>query len=133
MRGHRYSDALVALVCHDANLGMQKAQEILRLEAHDYDEDEVPTTGLMAGLHPDLRDAAVEGVRRARQLSASLSPRDHHNAWVAFLTKRGWRLGPKDPAAKTHPNLTGYDELDSLQRDKDRVFLSVVAALTLDY
>lgn len=130
---HRYSDVLVAMVCHDANLGMQKAQEILRLEAHDYDKDEVPTTGMMADLHPDLRDAAVEGVRRARLLGASLSPRDHHNAWVAFLRERGWRLGPKDPAAKTHPNLIVYDELDMLQRDKDRVFLSLVTALTLDY
>lgn len=133
MRGrNQYSDILVALVCHEANLGMQKAQEIIALHDGTYDEDMVPT-GQMADLHPDLRDAAVEGVRRARRLGASLSPRDHHNAWVGFLTQRGWRPGPKNPGAKTHPNLMDYDELDQFQRDKDRVFLSVVITLTVEF
>ena len=133
MRGrHRYSDALVAMVCHDTNLGMQKAQEILALHDGTYDEDTVPT-GQMADLHPDLRDAAVAGVTRARQLGASLSPRDHHNHWVEFLDQRGWQLGPKDPENKTHPNLKPWDDLDRFQQDKDRVFLSVVTAMTLQY
>lgn len=127
-RGGGYSDVLVAMVCHDAILGMQRVHEVMRLQDDDY-----VITGPMASLHPDLRDAAVEGVARARRLGTSLSARDHHSAWAEFLGARGWRYGPvRDPAAKVHPNLTGWDQLPPEQRDKDRVFLAIVLGMTLD-
>jgi hypothetical protein len=43
----------------------------------------------------------------------------------------GWTPGPKDPVAKTHPNLRDYNELSQEQRDKDRLFLAIVTTLTL--
>lgn len=123
-----YDDELVAIVCHDAAVGMQKVHEIMRLHGEDY-----VITGPFAVLHPDLHAAAIEGVRRVRREGASLSPRDHHDAWVAFLLVRGWRPGPgKDPENKIHPNLVPWDELSPEQRDKDRVFIGIVVSLTLD-
>jgi len=125
-RAYRYSDQLVALVCHQATVGLQMAHELMLLQG----DDAVPA-GPFAYLHPDLRDAAFEGVRRVRRIGASLSPRAHHDAWVTFLSARGWRPGPRDDAARTHPNLVGWDALPEEQRDKDRVFLGIVIAMTL--
>lgn len=127
-RANPYSDELVAVVCHDATTGMQKAHEIMRLQGDDY-----VLTGPFAVLHPDLHDAAVEGVRRARQLGASLSPQAHHQAWAEFLAGRGWSYGPvRDPDRKIHPNLRLWDDLSPEEQDKDRVFIAIVIALTLD-
>jgi hypothetical protein len=123
----RYSDLATALVCHQAVTGLQMAHEMMKLQG----DDAVPT-GPFASLHPDLRDAAMDGVRRARRIGASLSPRYHHQAWVEFLTARGWRPGPRDDGARTHPNLIAWDDLPAEQRDKDQVFLSVVIAMTLE-
>ena len=126
-RMHRYSDKIVAMICHDTITGMQKAHELMRLEG----TDAVPAGPFMY-LHPDLLDAAVEGVARVRQLGGSLSARDHHDEWAAFLTARGWRCGPRDDEAKTHPNLVAWEGLSPEQQDKDRVFVGVVVSLTLD-
>lgn len=126
-RLHRYRDEIVAMVCHDATVAMQKAHELMRLEG----TDAVPT-GPFVYLHPDLREAAAEGVRRVRRVGASLSPRDHHDAWAEFLAARGWRQGPRDDAAKAHPNLVSWDDLPEEQRDKDRVFLGIVIAMTIE-
>jgi len=125
-RTHRYSDQLVALVCHQATIGLQMVHELMLLQG----DDAVPA-GPFAYLHPDLREAAFEGVRRVRRVGASLSPRDHHDAWVTFLSARGWRQGPRDDAARTHPNLAAWDDLPEEQRDKDRVFLGIVISMTL--
>lgn len=126
-RMHRYSDEIVAMVCHDATVAMQKAHELMRLEG----TDAVPTGPFMY-LHPDLLAAAVDGVQRARRIGTSLSPRDHHDEWAGFLIARGWRRGPKDPEGKTHPNLADWDDLDPEQRDKDRVFMGIVVSLTIE-
>ena len=56
---------------------------------------------------------------------------NHHDAWVTFLSARGWRQGPRDDAARTHPNLAAWDDLPEEQRDKDRVFLGIVISMTL--
>lgn len=127
-RMHRYSDIIVAMICHDANMGMQKAHESMKADG----TGAIPS-GPFLYLAPDLLDAAVEGVRRARRVGAPLSPRDHHDEWVKFLTGRGWRYGPdKNPEARTHPNLVPWEELSGEQQDKDRVFLSVVFALSAE-
>lgn len=126
-RMHRYSDVIVAMVCHDANMAMTKAQEAMKVQG----------TGAIPGgpfihLHEDLLDAAIEGVRRARRVGQPLSPRDHHNEWVAFLTARGWTHGERDPERRRHPNLVPWDELTPEEQDKDRVFMSVVFALSAE-
>lgn len=126
-RRTHYADEVVALVCHELTVGMQKAHELMRLQGNDY-----VITGPFADLHPDLYDAAIEGVRRVRRLGSSLSARDHHNDWVEFLKDRGWQYGPvKDVGRKIHPNLVEWYELAPEEQDKDRVFISVVVSLSL--
>ena len=43
-------------------------------------------------------------------------------AWVADLTRDGWRptTGAKDPERRLHPLLVGWDELSEPDRDLDR-------------
>ena len=90
-----------------------------------------PVGGPFAAMPRDLQDAAVDGVERARR-SGQLNARDHHNAWVDFLLDRGWRHGDRDYAAKQHPALVYWPQLSPQDRDKARVFLSVVMGMTLD-
>lgn len=124
---HYYGDEEVAVVCHQATVGMQMAHERMRLQREGY-----VITGPFADLHPDLYDAAIEGVRRVRRMGASLEAREHHNDWVTFLEARGWRYGAtKDPEHKIHPNLVSWEVLDPEQQDKDRVFISLVISLSL--
>lgn len=127
-RMYRYDDDLVALTCHYATLGMQEVHALMRLRAEG---ESGPVGGPFAALHPDLRDAAIDGVRRARS-NGQLNARDHHNAWVDFLYDRGWRHGPRDSEAKTHPALVYWPELSPQDRDKARVFLANVMGMTLD-
>jgi hypothetical protein len=125
---YRYDDDLVALTCHHALLGMQEVHALMALRAEG---ESGPVGGPFGALHPDLRDAAVDGVERARR-SGQLNARDHHNAWVDFLLDRGWRHGERDYAAKRHPALVYWPQLSPQDRDKARVFLSVVMGMTLD-
>lgn len=75
-----------------------------------------------------IRQSAVEGVRRARK---GATPEQLHEAWCEFKRAGGWVYGEvKDPDAKTHPCLVPYADLPPEQRDKDRLFLAVVEALS---
>lgn len=121
---HRYSDEQVAQVCHQAITGLQ--------EIHQQMGGETPSPcGRFIDLVADLRMAAVEGVRNARNGSIP-SPRQHHNWWVQLLRSLGWRKGPRNPAARTHPNLVDWSQLPAEQQDKDKLFLAVVTALTVE-
>jgi hypothetical protein len=125
---HSYDDDLVALTCHYAILGMQEVHALMKERAEGQSG---PVGGPFAAMPADLRDAAIDGVLRARR-SGQLNARDHHNAWVDFLLDRGWRHGPRDYAAKHHPALVYWPQLPAEDRDKARVFLSVVMGMTLD-
>jgi hypothetical protein len=119
MRGSRYSDEQVAQVCHAANAALQAVQE---------PDGGTAPSGPWMSEGPERMRIVVDGVRNARR---GITPRQHHDNWVAEMRKLGWTYGPKDPAARTHPNLKNYDELSQCQRDKDRLFLAIVTALTL--
>lgn len=125
---YRYEDDLVALVCHYAILGMQEAHALMRLRAEG---ESGPVGGPFAALPQDMRDAAIDGVSRARR-NGQLNARDHHNAWVDFLLDRGWRHGPRDYETKHHPALVYWPQLSAEDRDKARVFLANVMGTTLD-
>lgn len=117
-RLHRYTDEQVARVCHDVVTSLQAVQG-----------DPVPS-GPWISEPPERRKIVIEMVRSAR---AGVTPRESHANWVREMTAIGWSYGPvKDPVAKTHPNLREYRDLDQFQRDKDRVCLAVVTALTLE-
>jgi hypothetical protein len=124
-QGHRYSALHVAMVCHDTISGLGRVHELMQLQ----DEAAATVTAPFMYLHPDLRDAALNGVIQARRGMAS--PPDHHGEWVRFLAERGWRPGPKNPDARTHPNLVPWEELSPEQQDKDRAFLALVVTLTV--
>jgi hypothetical protein len=48
--------------------------------------------------------------------------RGEHDRWMRDLVRDGWRPtdGPKDPDRKLHPLLVPWDELDEVEREKDR-------------
>lgn len=78
----------------------------------------------------ELRDGVIANVAYARDgvTTAAL-----HEAWVRDKLAHGWTLGPvKDPQAKTHPCMLPYGELPDWQRDKNRLFVAIVRALTHD-
>ena len=44
-----------------------------------------------------------------------------HDTWAAGKLAAGWTYGPHlDEAAKTHPSLVPYNELDDAEKDYDR-------------
>lgn len=46
--------------------------------------------------------------------------RIEHRRWCAERVLRGWRHGPRDNAARLHPDLVPFDELNDIAQDKDR-------------
>lgn len=73
------------------------------------------------------RELAMEAVR-ARLIHNDTAP-EAHNRWVENRIAKGWTLGPKDEAAKTHPNLKPFDELPEPAKAQGYVFDAVVKAL----
>jgi hypothetical protein len=69
-----------------------------------------PLRGLPKG-QPPLSDEQMEQLAR-----------NEHDRWARDLERKGWRWGPapKNPEAKTHPLLVGWDELTEDEREKDR-------------
>jgi hypothetical protein len=49
-----------------------------------------------------------------------------HDGWWQFMLMHGWRLGPRNQKAKTHPHLVHWELLDDHDRDQD-----IFIALTL--
>ena len=127
-RMYRYDDDLVALACHYMIRGMQEVHALMRERAEG---ESGPVGGTFGAMPRDMQDAAIDGVDRARRTS-QVNARDHHNAWVDFMTDRGWRYGPRDYEAKTHPALVYWPQLGPEERDKARMFLQVVTGMTLD-
>ncbi len=42
-----------------------------------------------------------------------------HRRWNAYVRSEGYRLGPRDDLAKTHPCLVPFDELSPEEKEKD--------------
>lgn len=52
-----------------------------------------------------------------------LSPQQSHEAWREHKISSGWTWGDvKDEEKKTHPCLVPYEELPSMQKEKDTLF-----------
>ena len=55
----------------------------------------------------------------------------NHQGWMDRLIADGWRYGPvKDERAKTHPLLLPFGGLPEEAKQKDRLFIAIVRALT---
>lgn len=108
----------IASVIHDANRRVQIVQG-----------DPVPSP---------LWDEAPEYQVRESVASVELAladpertPEQNHQGWMGRLLADGWRYGPvKDERARTHPLLVPWDALPEEARQKDRLFLAIVRALT---
>jgi hypothetical protein len=113
----RYTDEQIAHVVHEANRALQVIQG-----------DPAPSLPWLCET-PEIRANAIAGVRAARD---GVSPRVLHETWCRDKTEHGWTYGPvKDAVARTHPCLVPYDQLPDGQREKNRVFIAVVEAMTL--
>ena len=53
-------------------------------------------------------------------------PEALHNDWWDKYVEMGWVYGPvRDRAAKTHPDMVPFNDLDPRERDKDAVFVAL--------
>lgn len=53
-----------------------------------------------------------------------------HESWVKYKKLDGWKYGTEKSAEKkTHPCLVPYDELPSVDRFKDELFIAVVSSV----
>jgi len=58
--------------------------------------------------------------------------RREHARWRDHKLSRGWTLGPRDEARRTHPCLVPYDDLPEAERQKDSdVVVSIPSLLAL--
>jgi hypothetical protein len=113
----RYPVDAIALVCYQANRGLQAAQG-----------DEL-TEELWAGATPGERESYRHGVSYA--LGRAPSPGEQHEEWYSWHYERGWRYGVYDPEALTHPAMLHWDDpaLGDAFRDRGRLFLATVTFL----
>lgn len=113
------SDEQTAAVAYAANTALR---EILGEELHrDY---------RLANEPEDHQAMVAHGVKNAR---SGVTPEQSHRNWCKDMQTRGWTWGPvEDPILKTHPNLVDYPDLPDEQKIKDRLFLLIVAALTIE-
>ncbi len=106
----------IARVCHEANRALQYIQG-----------DPAPSPPWEQA-EPWQVEASVASTKA---ILDGATPEEVQEQWAAQKVADGWTYGPvKDAAAKTHPCLVPYDQLDKGQRDKDRVFVAIVQALT---
>jgi hypothetical protein len=114
----KYSDEEIARVIHMANAELQRIQG-----------DPVPSQPWDSE-NPDIKRNAAAGVKAARD---GVTTSYLHEQWMRDKAAHGWRYGPeKNSQAKTHPCMVAYDELPDEQRDKSRLFVAIVRALTHD-
>ncbi len=80
---------------------------------------------------PDWQlESAVKGVE-FHQANPDAGPSASHDEWLIVKEADGWKYGPiKDPAKKEHPCYVPYDELPEEQKLKDKLFISIVHALS---
>lgn len=119
---HRYSDEDLARFIHEMFIALQ----ILQHRNGVFDPAPVEP---WASFPDHLKRVTTEGVRRVRR---GTTYREHQAAWVADMTALGWVRGPKDRAARTHPDLIPYDEMNQFQKDKIRMFYHAVTQLTVE-
>jgi hypothetical protein len=113
---HKFSDAQIASVCHEAN---RQLQRILAEQVNEpWDE-----------VDPALKASIIDGVSKIRT-GAVTTPAESHENWLKFKAGQGWKYGPvKDFTKQEHPQFVPYDELPPEQKLKDGVFWGIVGAL----
>lgn len=105
--------AAIAQVCHEANRAWANAFQT---------KDAQPCWSDAA---PEIRQSSIDGVKYVLQ-HPHVTAMDLHDQWMSYKQAQGWKSGPKDLKAKTHPCLVPYEQLTVKERLKDHVFLGIV-------
>ena len=113
----KFSDESVAAICHEAN----------RMLCQSLGDQSQPAWFDA----PDWQTAsALDGVRKIRSGEVT-RPEQSHESWLAHKQADGWVYGEvKDPEKREHPCMVAFDKLPSEQQAKDRLFFSIVTALS---
>jgi adenylate cyclase len=75
----------------------------------------------MAEAGPQPEAPPPELWRLVEPLAAEL-----HAEWMVKKRDQGWKLGPLDPDARTHPDLIPYEDLPDDSKELDRASAIVV-------
>lgn len=114
MKGTRYTDEPVARICRAAVTVLRSVQE----------------PGLALSLCPCMSGAPdPDEIEVVQDMRRGLTPRARHAVFLA--SRPGWRPGPDNPEARTHPDIRDYGELSQDRKDRDRLTLAIVTTLTL--
>ena len=75
-----------------------------------------------------FRDQFIEYVADLCYADEFPTPEAAHDSWWRAYEEMGWRYGSvRDTAAKTHPDMVPFADLEQREQDKDAVFLALVA------
>lgn len=107
----------IARVCHEANKGY----------CESIGDNSQPTWEQAPEWQ---KQSAINGVKYHLSNPDS-KPEDSHNSWLKEKVETGWVYGPvKDAEKKEHPCMVPYNELPEAQQFKDKLFISIVRALS---
>jgi len=74
----------------------------------------------------DFKVQFREVIKRQCGPNRSSSPEELHGSWMQAYHDRGWVHGEKyDAEKRIHPDLVPYDDLGTLEQDKDSVFVAL--------
>jgi hypothetical protein len=74
----------------------------------------------------DFRAQFLDVIERQCGEHRSSSPEELHGSWMQAYFANGWTYGETyDAEARTHPDLVPYDQLGTLEKDKDAVFVAL--------
>jgi len=74
----------------------------------------------------DFKEQFLKVIERQCGSNRSSSPEELHGSWMQAYFDRGWVYGEKyDAHKRIHPDLVPYDDLGTLERDKDAVFVAL--------
>lgn len=74
----------------------------------------------------DFRQQFLKVIERQCGPNRSSSPEELHGSWMQAYFDRGWVYGEKyDAEKRIHPDLVPYNDLGTLEQDKDAVFVAL--------
>jgi len=74
----------------------------------------------------DFKEQFLKVIERQCGTNRSSSPEELHGSWMQAYHDRGWVHGEKyDAEKRIHPDLVPYDDLGTLEQDKDSVFVAL--------
>lgn len=74
----------------------------------------------------DFKVQFREVIKRQCGPNRSSSPEELHGSWMQAYYDRGWVYGEKyDAEKRIHPDLVPFDDLGTLEQDKDSVFVAL--------